>query len=233
MKKSKFSKKKVIVLLVIFVAVPLVIQLHWTPFYQIAKVLTPGDKSDWLGFWGSYLGFVPAGLVTYVALEFQFERQAKIDARNAEDQLKKQKHEFLFEKNFEDLTRARELAMSIWLNSSEITYLTDNIEMLNDEGNEYIFNEILKLYVIIKKDHNEFATLIEGQMHADVDNNRYKKVYEMLKKARPHLTKIRNSLESKNKTEISEFSNLLKLEYTSIKEELTFEKASIIREFKG
>lgn len=109
MKKSKFTKKKVIVLLIFFVAVPLVIQLHWTPFYQIAKLLTPGDKSDWLGFWGSYLGFIPAGLVTYVVLEFQFERQSKIDARNAEDQLKKQKQEFLFEQDYASLTEMRKI----------------------------------------------------------------------------------------------------------------------------
>lgn len=110
MKKFKFTKKMVIVLLVFFVAVPLIIQLHWTPFYQIAKVLTPGDKSDWLGFWGSYLGFIPAGLVTYIALEFQFEKQLKIDAKNAEDQLKKQKQGFLFEQDYASLTAIRKIA---------------------------------------------------------------------------------------------------------------------------
>lgn len=90
-------------LLVLFLVSPLVVQLHMEPFYQFAKSITPGDRGNWLQFWGSYFGFIPTGLVTFLVLEFQFRRQDKIDERNDNRQLKRQKNQFLFEREYDAL----------------------------------------------------------------------------------------------------------------------------------
>lgn len=74
----KFTQKIVVVVLVVFVAVPLIIQLHLTPFYELAKSLTPSNRSDWLGFWGSYLGIIPSGLIAYAVARYQIDRDREI-----------------------------------------------------------------------------------------------------------------------------------------------------------
>lgn len=80
MKKNRFNKNSefvLVVLLIIFIAVPLIIQMHWTPFYQFAKLLTPGDKSNWLQFWGSYLGVLPSGLIAALVAGYQIKSANK------------------------------------------------------------------------------------------------------------------------------------------------------------
>lgn len=59
------------ILLGLFIAVPVVI--------QNSQVFL-GDKTthgDWLGFWGSYLGIIPAGLITY----FMYLKEREIDRK--------------------------------------------------------------------------------------------------------------------------------------------------------
>lgn len=99
MKKFEITRNVVVAALIILIALPLVIQLHWVPFYQLAKLLTPGSSSNWLQFWGSYFGFVPTGIVTYVVLDFQFSRQEIADKRNNKAHLKLQRKQFIFEKS--------------------------------------------------------------------------------------------------------------------------------------
>ncbi|MGO1301493.1 MAG: hypothetical protein ACTHUB_00020 [Leuconostoc mesenteroides] len=74
-----------------FIIVPVLIE--YIPLFFGQHLI----KGDWLSFWGSYLGFLPAGLITYIFLDFQFKRQEIVDKVNFEEQLKKQKQEFLFE----------------------------------------------------------------------------------------------------------------------------------------
>lgn len=97
----KFLKKYeyvfYIIMMSVFIGIPILIQLHIGIVYELAKKMTPGNHSDWIQFWGSYFGFIPTGLITFMVLKFQFNRQKKIDKDNFEEQLKKQKQEFLFE----------------------------------------------------------------------------------------------------------------------------------------
>ncbi|TOY70743.1 hypothetical protein DIS12_04615 [Leuconostoc citreum] len=86
MQKFKFTRGLVVKLLILFIALPLVIQMHWLPFYQLAKVLTPGSSSDWLQFWGSYLGVMPSGLIAVFVASYQIESaQNQIDEARKED----------------------------------------------------------------------------------------------------------------------------------------------------
>lgn len=97
----KFLKKYeyvfYIIMMSVFIGIPILIQLHIGIVYELAKKMTPGNHSDWIQFWGSYFGFIPTGLVTFMVLGFQFKRQEEADDKNFEKQLKKQKQEFLFE----------------------------------------------------------------------------------------------------------------------------------------
>lgn len=77
MKRFKITQKGVVVILIAFVSVPLAIQLHWTPVYELAKLLTPNNRSDWLSFWGSYLGVIPSGLIAALVAGYQIEAANK------------------------------------------------------------------------------------------------------------------------------------------------------------
>ncbi|MCC8439230.1 hypothetical protein CRI85_02560 [Leuconostoc pseudomesenteroides] len=77
--KIQINQKLVITLVVIFIAVPFIVQLHWRPFYQFAKLLTPGNRGNWLQFWGSYIGVVPSGLIAYFVAKTQIDGQREID----------------------------------------------------------------------------------------------------------------------------------------------------------
>ena len=63
------------IILGLFVVVPIGIQISQVYF---------GDKTphgDWLGFWGSYLGIIPSGLIAYFVAKTQVDGQRKIDQR--------------------------------------------------------------------------------------------------------------------------------------------------------
>lgn len=54
-----------LIILALFIVVPAIIQ-----FFQVSY-------GDWLGFWGSYLGIIPAGLITY----FMYLKEREIDRK--------------------------------------------------------------------------------------------------------------------------------------------------------
>lgn len=57
-------------LLIIFIVVPIFVQyLHFIPG-------TKGN-GDWLGFWGSYLGIIPSGLIAYAVARYQIDNENK------------------------------------------------------------------------------------------------------------------------------------------------------------
>lgn len=99
-----------IIVILAFIIIPLLIE--YIPLFFGQHLI----QGDWLSFWGSYLGFLPAGLITYIVLEFQFKRQEGIDKKNVEEQLKKEKQEFLFEQDFSELTNIQSFAIdNYWL----------------------------------------------------------------------------------------------------------------------
>lgn len=51
---------------IIFVVGPLLVQYnHWSLGYR--------GSGDWLGFWGSYLGVIPSGLIAYLVAKYQID----------------------------------------------------------------------------------------------------------------------------------------------------------------
>lgn len=206
-----------------FIIVPVLIE--YIPLFFGQQLI----KGDWLSFWGSYLGFLPAGLITYIVLEFQFKRQEGIDKKNFEEQLKKQKQEFLFEKRFEDLTWARNSAMSIWLASSEIIFVCESVEQ-SSEGMVFIYNEVTKHYNFIKNNHNELASWIEEQMTSESENYDFKKMDIIATEAGKRLSQIRHNMENKNVSEVLKSAKAFRKYYRELKNAITLEKNSIKNE---
>ncbi|KAA8366297.1 hypothetical protein [Leuconostoc mesenteroides] len=206
-----------------FIIVPVLIE--YIPLFFGQHLI----KGDWLSFWGSYLGFLPAGLITYIVLEFQFKRQEGIDKKNFEEQLKKQKQEFLFEKRFEDLTWARNSAMSIWLASSEIIFVCESVEQ-SSEGMVFIYNEVTKHCNFIKNNHNELASWIEEQMTSESENYDFKKMDIIATEAGKRLSQIRHNMENKNVSEVLKSAKAFRKYYRELKNAITLEKTSIKNE---
>ncbi|MCT4382776.1 MULTISPECIES: hypothetical protein [Leuconostoc] len=217
------------VILILFIVIPLFIQMHWLPFYQISVFLTPGNHGDWLQFWGSYFGFIPTGLITFMVLEFQFKRQELIDKNNFEEQLKKQKQEFLFEKNFEDLTWARNSAMSIWLASSEIIFVCESTENV-DEEIDFIYNEVATHHEFIKNNHNELASWIEEQRTSEKGDSDFKNMDTIAYEAGKKLSQIRHNMENKNVSEVLKSARAFREYYRYLKNAITLKKTSIKNE---
>lgn len=65
-----------------FIAIPILIQLHWWMVYDLAIYMTHGNHSDWLQFWGSYLGVIPSGLIAWLVAS----KQIKSDRENSKIQ---------------------------------------------------------------------------------------------------------------------------------------------------
>lgn len=59
---------------VIFVFGPLLVQYnHWSLGYR--------GSGDWLGFWGSYLGVVPSGLIAYLVAKYQIDNNKTLEEK--------------------------------------------------------------------------------------------------------------------------------------------------------
>ena len=59
---------------VIFVSGPLFVQYnHWSLGYR--------GSGDWLGFWGSYFGVVPSGLIAYLVAKYQIDNNKTLEEK--------------------------------------------------------------------------------------------------------------------------------------------------------
>lgn len=59
---------------VVFVGGPLFVQYnHWSLGYR--------GSGDWLGFWGSYLGVVPSGLIAYLVAKYQIDNNKTLEEK--------------------------------------------------------------------------------------------------------------------------------------------------------
>lgn len=159
---------------IIFVGGPLLVQYnHWSLGYR--------GSGDWLSFWGSYLGFLPAGLITYIVLDIQFKRQSKIDNKNAEYRRKAQLEEFLFEKNFEFIEAALEVTVSLELKLHKLAGFfkigpTSNDQLAEQWQNEFrndLFEvgiEILSLEKSVRKSSLE----VENELLPIISDTKFK-----------------------------------------------------------
>lgn len=80
---DKISKNKSLIVLIFlfffFIIFPLLVQMHFGWPYRLANFLTQGSHSDWLQFWGSYLGVIPSGLIVYYVARIQINQQREND----------------------------------------------------------------------------------------------------------------------------------------------------------
>lgn len=220
MKKFIRENKLWTVVLILFIVIPLFIQMHWLPFYQIGAFLTPGNHGDWLQFWGSYFGFIPTGVITFMVLKFQFKRQEVIDKNNFDEQLKKQKQEFIFEKEFEDLIFARNQAIKIWLESAEVIFVCESVEQ-SREGVDFIYKQVAEHHEIIKKYQNALGAWIEERMNSERTDSEFKEMDEIASQTAKILSKMRTHMERKEVTNVLESATLLKEHYGNLKRILT------------
>lgn len=109
-----------------FILIPICIQMHWWPLYQVVIFLTPGNHDTWTQFWGSYLGFVPSGFVAYFVLKLQFEKQSNVDKSNFKEQLENQKQEFLFEQDYSELSNLQSLTIENYWQFKQFSEVIDN-----------------------------------------------------------------------------------------------------------
>ncbi|MGX7051427.1 chloride channel protein [Leuconostoc palmae] len=59
---------------IVFVVGPLFVQYnHWSLGYR--------GSGDWLGFWGSYLGVVPSGLIAYLVAKYQIDNNKTLEEK--------------------------------------------------------------------------------------------------------------------------------------------------------
>lgn len=85
-------------ILILFIAIPAFLQMHWWPVYQIVVFLTPGNHDTWIQFWGSYLGVIPSGIIAYGVSRYQIEQDKKATKdQKMEDKLEFRKREILVE----------------------------------------------------------------------------------------------------------------------------------------
>ena len=69
------------IILILFIAIPFFIQMHWWPFYQISAFLTTVNHGNLLQFLCSYLGIIPSGLIAYWVANYQINQDKKMSER--------------------------------------------------------------------------------------------------------------------------------------------------------
>ncbi|MDN2450981.1 hypothetical protein [Leuconostoc sp. UCMA20149] len=174
MNKKWFWFLMVVLGVVIFVGGPLLVQ-----YTQWPQGTT--GHGDWLGFWGSYLGIIPSGLIAYLVAKQQ------IDSERATSAL-------AYEKNLKD-SRVRELTAKIediyiLIVGAQVYYerlslrrldLSDSINQdsrnvvnLLNEFDEYYFSELQTNIRLIRSKFASFLILYKA-MNISEDENISKK----------------------------------------------------------
>ncbi|MCS8595179.1 hypothetical protein EFE27_04115 [Leuconostoc citreum] len=196
MKYWNFIRKYALGLLAFFLVIPMIIQFHWEPFYQFAKLMTPGNHGDWLQFWGSYFGFIPTGLITFMVLEFQFRRQEKIDARNDIAQLKRQRQQFLFEREFDDLEDKIKMVDEMTKGFLVISNSFSRYDITTNEFSKNVFNGFQDGLYAISRQNMSLETWARG--YFTDENSSEIKLIEDLKKRISALNRQRDGIQRKN-----------------------------------
>lgn len=74
-----------VALLIAIIAIPLIIQIIFGIFNIISEIelwnIKFPDSSNWIGFWGSYLGIIPSGLIAYWVANYQINQDRKMSER--------------------------------------------------------------------------------------------------------------------------------------------------------
>ena len=91
-----------IALLISIILIPLIIQILFGIFNIVSEIRSWSfrfpDSSNWIGFWGSYLGVIPSGLIAFWVARYQINQDRILsDKRQTQDKLEFRKREILTE----------------------------------------------------------------------------------------------------------------------------------------
>ena len=196
MKYWNFIRKYALGFLAFFLVVPMIIQFHWEPFYQFTKLMTPGNHGNWLQFWGSYFGFIPTGLTTLLVLEFQFRRQEKIDERNDIAQLNRQRRQFFFEREFDELEDKIKMVDDMTKGFLIIYNSFSRYDIKTDDFSKNVANGFQDGLYAISRQNLSLETWAKGYF-ADEKSSEIKLI-EDLKKKISDLNRQREGIQRKN-----------------------------------
>lgn len=168
-----------IALLISIILIPLIIQILFGIFNIVSEIQSWSfrfpDSSNWIGFWGSYLGVIPSGLIAFWVARYQINQDRILsDKRQNQDKLEFRKREILTEsksiflecKKMIPIYKEVEYASNIKITdatdhtqvSNFLSYFTDNyFKILNDnmeklkfevDAFDILYKEELKSYDI-------------------------------------------------------------------------------------
>ncbi|QAR69381.1 hypothetical protein EQI52_06100 [Leuconostoc mesenteroides] len=171
-----------VALLVFILVFPLVIQIIFSVFNIIAEIESWNfkfpDSSNWIGFWGSYLGVIPSGLIAFGVARYQINQDRILtDERQTKDKLEFRKREVLTEaksiflefKKMIPIYKELEYASTIQITdesdhtqvSNFLSYFTDNyFKILNDNMEKLKF-EVDAFDILYKEELKSYDISVE------------------------------------------------------------------------
>ncbi|MGR8824432.1 hypothetical protein [Leuconostoc mesenteroides] len=147
-----------VALLVFILVFPLVIQIIFSVFNIIAEMelwsFRFPDSSNWIGFWGSYLGFIPSGLIAFLVAKQQIDSENKLNVLRRSESIKLSDLNSLY-----DIL----LEMADWKNTLG---LINYSEKLVREGGKHLSKKVvLDLYsgeIETKKSKNNLTYILKN-----------------------------------------------------------------------
>lgn len=163
--------------LVIFVVGPLLVQYnHWSLGYR--------GSGDWLGFWGSYLGVIPSGLIAALVAGYQIKA-----ANKQSDEARKQ--DLIIMRNTKIVDYLYEIKTSV---SKSKLILDKSKANLSDKFMfDYMINDEYSLFGEVNfkvlKDQNNHLYFLTGIVF---DQSNDKKIFEGLNEYTKNLKSLQN-----------------------------------------
>lgn len=154
-------------ILILFIAVPVALQMHLWPIYQIILFLTPGNHDTWIQFWGSYLGIIPSGIIAAMVASNQVNESNRQNEKNRIDEINRISQTKIVENWYKVRQSAITIKVLIDPLNTDNQYSYDDfvIHMLSDNGrifdnNNYQemriqYNNVYRLINVINVDNNE------------------------------------------------------------------------------
>lgn len=150
-----------------FIFIPFILQIICKVLNDLSNYFKWGIHFGFsqvsLGFWGSYLGIVPAGLIAYYVAQYQVERQAKEIAKNRYDELTLKELE-----KFNELLKMMSpwnsiiMALNVIGSNSKLSKDTllkiYNVSETEKQYNSFLYTEILNISRRFSREDEIFKT---------------------------------------------------------------------------
>lgn len=121
--------------IVVFIGGPLLVQ-------HICRPIGTTGNGDWLSFWGSYLGVLPAGLIAYAVAWYQIDHEKSVEQK----------------RQLENGLPYVKISYSFLHSVGEIRTYALNYEIKSYDGNPLIFKGLIRSF----KDEGVQVKLIKG-----------------------------------------------------------------------